>query len=378
MTHINTNANKMRNNGTQLAQISKVEWIDALKVVTMALVILGHCVYLRIASRYGGTPYAGCTMDDPSPGYTALTTLSFFLYSFHMPLFMAISGMCFRFSMKKRMIRFKDVLKSKTKRLLVPFVLVSLLYVIPVKYAAGYFGHSQSVFADAIVGQLLLCGNSHLWYVVSLFEIFIVYYLIERFHLKKNWAFWFILITVSWVGRYLEGSLPLGLASAMKHLFFFAMGYNLVEWLDRYTPKRKIVPLLALCGAFVVQYGFSLCYSTSAAYRAMEYVVFTIIAVIGGGSVLFFVKHTLDFITRIPLYAAFKKYTYELYLYSDPLNYPLIAAAYVFVGTAAYTDSATALGLFLTRAIVTTAGAFLVIYLLNRIKRQRTTHSSTH
>lgn len=35
----------------------RIEWIDVLKVLTMILVILGHCTYLKISTSYGGTLY---------------------------------------------------------------------------------------------------------------------------------------------------------------------------------------------------------------------------------------------------------------------------------------------------------------------------------
>jgi fucose 4-O-acetylase-like acetyltransferase len=61
----------------------RLEWIDVLKGITIYLVIIGHVI------QYGN-------------GKTYLDTESFwdnyifqFIYSFHMPLFIFLSGFCF-------------------------------------------------------------------------------------------------------------------------------------------------------------------------------------------------------------------------------------------------------------------------------------------
>lgn len=47
----------------------RIEWIDVLKVLTMILVILGHCTYLKISTSYGGTLYLNLDASVPSIGY---------------------------------------------------------------------------------------------------------------------------------------------------------------------------------------------------------------------------------------------------------------------------------------------------------------------
>ena len=63
----------------------------------MILVVVGHCTYYTIAgpSEYGGIDYAGAmeaagVMDTYVHAWTSVLTM--FIYTFHMPLFMAISG----------------------------------------------------------------------------------------------------------------------------------------------------------------------------------------------------------------------------------------------------------------------------------------------
>lgn len=345
-----------------LAYANKIEWIDALKVVTMILVIIGHSSYLAINTPYGGTPYSNVAYDHPSLLYRLIGAFVTFIYSFHMPLFMAISGMCFNFSMRKNP-SWSFVLYGKAKRLLLPFILVTLFYSVPIKYFSGYYDDSENVFYDIFMGQILLLGNSHLWYVMSLFWIFLAYYFIERSHIKKNSAFWLVLIGISWIGKHYEASFNLlGLAAAMKHLFFFALGYNLFYKLDNYTPKNLFKPIIGLLGAFVLQRLSFMVDNNNITNKLLAYSLFTIISVIGGSSTSLIIKYLQCRIVNMPSYEIFKKYTYELYLYSDPLNYIIIAITFALWGAEAYQSNTMSIGLFAFRIIATTVGAFVVIY----------------
>lgn len=351
-------------------QKSKIEWIDALKVVTMLLVIVGHCTYLSISTPYGGTPYANCPFGgEHSLSIKALTFLSTFIYSFHMPLFMSISGMCLWLSLRKNPT-FGQFVKKKVKRLLIPFLCATFLYAVPIKYLSGYYVHSPNVIKDILLGQVMLLGNSHLWYVMSLFEIFLGYYLIERTKVKKGITFWGALVIVSWIGKYIEGHFNLlGLGAAMKHLLFFAIGYNLFPWLNKMDLPNLRKPAFGLFITLLLS-GVSLVSNhLGFAGKGLNYMLLPISALIGGGSTVLIVKHLCKKIQAFPFYALFKRNTYGLYLYSDPLNYPLIYCVFMKIGTSIYVENISYISLFVLRFLVTTLGAFAVIFILGRVKK---------
>lgn len=107
--------------------------------------------------------------------YSFLEVITKTIYLFHMPLFIAISGMLFSKSIKKT-INFQSIFLKKLNRLILPFVAVCIFYSIPIKFLTGYWNSSDSLFKDVFIGQLLLFGNNHLWYVVSLFWMFCTSY----------------------------------------------------------------------------------------------------------------------------------------------------------------------------------------------------------
>ena len=94
------------------------------------------------------------------------------IYSFHMPLFMALSGALFS---RNKMRGFLPFVKSKAQRLLLPFVVVASFVSVPLKYFAGYWDGSENILRDVFVGQYLIQGNTHLWFLVTLFCEFVIF-----------------------------------------------------------------------------------------------------------------------------------------------------------------------------------------------------------
>lgn len=81
-----------------MASIRRLIWPDVLKCFAIFLVILGH-----IIATYDNRVY-----DAP---------INQWIYSFHMPLFMMLSGIFFKYALMKP---FKQLLKGKIIQLLVP------------------------------------------------------------------------------------------------------------------------------------------------------------------------------------------------------------------------------------------------------------------
>ena len=100
-------------------------YIDVLKAVTILLVVIGHCIQYgagRDFLIYGGFFY--------NEAYI-------FIYSFHMPLFMLISGYLFFQSSKTKDC--KSLLFAKVKQLIVPLFSWSFITLIVeiIKIIAG-------------------------------------------------------------------------------------------------------------------------------------------------------------------------------------------------------------------------------------------------
>lgn len=112
---------------------------DHVRVIATMLVVMGHCTYLKIATDFGGCDYS-YYFDSNNIISRLLVALNSLIYAFHMPLFMALSGALFYRNIRAGDYRnLKQLIAIKSKRLLLPFVVVSLFYSIPLKYISGYY-----------------------------------------------------------------------------------------------------------------------------------------------------------------------------------------------------------------------------------------------
>ena len=156
-----------------------------------------------------------------------------------MPLFMAVSGAIFFWDIGK-FETLSELVRNKARRLLLPFLLVTTFISVPLKYASGYYAHSTHVLWDILCGQYLLLGNSHLWFVVSLFYIFVIFYCLEKYRIPKNWLYWCPLCGLSWSAIFLHSILGksfgemFGFYGMMEHLLCFALGFSTFKyWNER-------------------------------------------------------------------------------------------------------------------------------------------------
>lgn len=133
------------------------------KTVTTLLVVIGHSAVMY--TSYGAF--------DPINDSGFLAALTDYIYSFHMPLFVFLSGAvyghCIDHGKYDKCLPFAA---NKARRLLIPYLAFGLLYVAPVMCLLGL---TEQTFWEYSYSGILLSGNSrHLWYLPALFWIFLL------------------------------------------------------------------------------------------------------------------------------------------------------------------------------------------------------------
>ena len=206
--------------------------IDILRIMTTTLVIIGHSAYYQIVTPYGGVNYDEIMFANEI-GWTQFHKLMLYIfnviYSFHMPLFFAISGVSFNICNEKGKYKtIQTVILDKCRRLVIPYIEITLFYSCTFKYLGGYWTNSQlssidGIWTYIIEGQLLLKGNNYLWFLEALFIITIAIYCLEQ-TIQNQHSFFkvFILFIISLL-RFSCNS-PL-LFSAMENAIWFYFGY---------------------------------------------------------------------------------------------------------------------------------------------------------
>lgn len=210
--------------------MQRILWVDKCKSIGMFLIVLGHFLpprnYLRIV-----------------------------IYSFHVPLFFALSGYVFNPG-----TNFKSFLKKICKRLIFPYFFYTVLSL------PYYFVYEKNVLASELVRKIffidgLSIWNGPLWFLVVLFFINIIGYYIA----SREYNFQIILsiaisIAFLMIGWFLFTNIPsykywFGMEKVIFMTPFFLFGYLLRQYdvVDKlqYT-VGKTVALLVLTSVLAV------------------------------------------------------------------------------------------------------------------------------
>lgn len=143
--------------------------------------VIGHETYYQIETKYGGIYYQNLMdVSKVNDSYFHIITgyVTTFIYTFHMPLFIALSGFLFEMQLKKGKYKeLKKLVVNKFRRLLIPYFIVWMLWNLPIKYISGYY--NEKSFSD-IMMQILFPDSVYLWFLISLFCAFIIVFLLKK------------------------------------------------------------------------------------------------------------------------------------------------------------------------------------------------------
>lgn len=142
---------------------------DLLKTLAVLLVILGYITIIYKDS------------------YEVLEILTTIIYIFHMPLFIALSGAIYQLGRNNnKYTQFFPFLKNKLRRILLPFLIVSIMFLTPSLVMLG--------MCDSITGcilNILTGGNciKHLWFLPALLWIFLIVWILDYFKINTYLGF---------------------------------------------------------------------------------------------------------------------------------------------------------------------------------------------
>lgn len=143
--------------------------LDNIRALAILSVVLGHSIILYSSSW---------NLYQTSQTSVFLDYAKRFINLYQMPLFFALSGYLMSSSCQKQFVCF---VRSKARRLLIPFLTIGILYMIPLKMWLGYVSYNEVSFPGSIIQLLLGYESGHLWYLPTLFNIFCLSYPIAKF-----------------------------------------------------------------------------------------------------------------------------------------------------------------------------------------------------
>lgn len=344
-----------------------IEEYDVLRVIVTILVLIGHTTSCQINTPYGGADYSALILNEGSIFFRVSRIITSFIYTFHMPLFFALSGALFAITLNKREVNLKILIKQKANRLLVPFFVVTVFYSVPIKYFANYFANGESIFHNVFYGQILLQGNTYLWFLPSLFFVFIVSYLLIK-NIRNNaiiFVIFLLFFSLSFLSEYQL------LTYVFQYGIWFYLGYifeHYRESINGKLVKKKIIIVISavLTAILFVAYRFLLKEPTHS-QLIIDVILFCIPFFASTFIYLCCLHLKKIHICNSKVFKMMLDNSLGIYLYSDPWNYILLFVASVFFKYSLFNNNYIYVLFYISRNVITFALAIFISSLLRKI-----------
>lgn len=335
-----------------------------IRVFATILVVLGHCWL------YNG--FSGFNAEDIPGALTGSRLYAFnkFIYTFHMSLFFGISGYLLSLSVHKRGdISPMNFIKRKAFRFLLPFFCITTFYCIPIKSFTGLF--SGLSIGAIIYGQYIQADGAHTWFLLALFWCMMMGLAMAYVDLRSKKRFSILCIAlvclhVVGIPNFLHFVDVFCLGKGIRYSIFFIFGYLLANTSFPPPHTHKIAESSSIrIGMLIIS---SLLFVASEYYWANNVLqvhgfiqvrlLLLVYDLIGISAILLafiICKFISDRIKPNKIISYLDKKSYEVYLYSEPLNY-LILYVCLEYGSWPFHPSV----LYAIRFILTFTGALLI------------------
>lgn len=194
--------------------------IDYLKAIAIFLVILGHAV-----SYY---------MKNSQETSTAVRIAYILIYSVHVPLFFMIAGYL------NHEQNFQIYLWKKIKRILVPFIVFSILKIIYSNIISNSFSHGNNL-RDQLIDAFII-GNLY-WFIYTIFIIYLIAPLMWGKRDSKNFLLKFCIFFILAFAVNAYGAEELvnyfQIFNVIHYLPFFYTGYILKRYGNFFSKQIK-------------------------------------------------------------------------------------------------------------------------------------------
>ena len=200
-------------------RINEIQNVNFARTILIVLVVLGH----SFTSWCAIEP----TLIFPVP---FMERFAAWLGTFHTMTLTAVSGFTYEYIIEKRGgYVFLNFLKKKIRRLFIPFIAISLVWVLPL---TSFFVNidSEYVISKFILGK----SPAQLWFLLMLFDVFIVFYPL-RLLLDKTKLVYIVFPFLYYVGdAYGDVSSDYyQFFTALKYLSYFALGHFVFKCRER-------------------------------------------------------------------------------------------------------------------------------------------------
>lgn len=191
----------------------ELENCSFVKTILMLLVAAYHSILF-----WGGEWFT----RNPAKTSEALSLVAGWLNSFHIYAFTLVSGYIFYY-IKYEKGKYNSLgrfINNKLKRLIVPYLFAALVWVIPINCVF----YRYNIF-EIVYNYVLATNPSQLWFLVMLFNVFVIFYLLSDFFVEHTYGGLIVVL-----GMYMFGLVG-GKAIPNVFMIWTACRYVLMFWI---------------------------------------------------------------------------------------------------------------------------------------------------
>ena len=219
--------------------------LDIMRVMTMLVVLAVHSVSVDWVLDCGRAPLQDGLLASggwffQSGFFQGSQWLSRWLHTFAVPVFFALSGACY-FLSEQRYGSLDALCWQKLRRLMLPCYAAGILYMIPLKYLAGFYTPVEAAAAmRAFLSGMNTYSYGHLWFLPALFWMFLFFYAGQQLFARRWWlqlaaAAGLCAVGYGRVQAWLGGDV-FYLSFACEYFLWFVLGYGF--WQQDYQQEK--------------------------------------------------------------------------------------------------------------------------------------------
>ena len=283
-----------------------------VKSILLLLIILYHSIVFWNSDWF---------TENPNFHSNFLAVFSQWLNSFHIYTFTLISGYIFYYIKyeKGNYESFVSFFVNKTKRLLVPYLFTAIIWVIPIQMY--YFKYD---IYTVINKYCFATAPNQLWFLVMLFDVFIIFFSLSSFLKHYNLTGCIIiacLYAIGIVGDHFFQNFFM-IWTACQHITFFWIGFKIRQYGSRiiFRIPAFIYIFIDMILFSIVQFILSL-HSDRMLYKVLLYGLNLLLHIVGSLMAFYILQIIAHFFKRARIMLYIEKISMPMYLFHQQIIY---------------------------------------------------------
>lgn len=295
--------------------MAKIKEYSVVRNIAILLVVIGHCNVFADGVVFFSIKYTGWLR-------TVIDFICDFIYDFHMPLFFAISGAVYYANRiyKNKYDTIFEIIKNKFTRLMIPYFEVLIVLMLPLKILMGEYALSGDGILHILKDIAMFENNGHLWFLPTLFAIFIIFWVIEKILKKKT----IYVLLVSFLLYIISLRIPDKYDTIIRYLFWFSVGYGFELVRRKYNKMANGNELML----FIISFVLTLAAYLLPSFRLTIFNVFVtnLTAMMGISMTYNFALYAISKLKydENKTFAFIDRYSFDIYLYHDIFNFLIL------------------------------------------------------